>query len=397
MDVAGLRQQIPTCQGLVYMNTGWSGPSPVPVVEAIKERLDYEMESGPTSPEVLDSGRLIQVKLREAVARLLNVSPEEICLTQNTTEGLNIVVNGLSWREGDEIITCSLEHSSVLTPSYYQRRRHGVVVKVLPIASDEAPDIILGKFEEAITARTRMVFLSHIQYSSGLRMPVADIRRMTRDRGILLLLDGAQAAGHIPLDMREMGCDFYSIPGQKWLLGAEGTGALYIREELISRLEPTMVAGKAALRQNDPYRFEANISSVDKFRLTSSSAPLQAGMLEAIGFIQEIGLGDIEGRNLGLAAFMKQALQEIPGVKILSPLDGSNSSGLVSFSIDGVDSGDVASNLWQEHRIVARSVSYPPCARVSLHFFNTEEEADLVVDAVRGLSKRSSSRGVQTT
>ena len=295
MDVAGLRQQIPTCQGLVYMNTGWSGPSPVPVVEAIKERLDYEMESGPTSPEVLDSGRLIQVKLREAVARLLNVSPEEICLTQNTTEGLNIVVNGLSWREGDEIITCSLEHSSVLTPSYYQRRRHGVVVKVLPIASDEAPDIILGKFEEAITARTRMVFLSHIQYSSGLRMPVADIRRMTRDRGILLLLDGAQAAGHIPLDMRKMGCDFYSIPGQKWLLGAEGTGALYIREELISRLEPTMVAGKAALRQNDPYRFEANISSVDKFRLTSSSAPLQAGMLEAIGFIQEIGLGDIEG------------------------------------------------------------------------------------------------------
>ena len=145
MDVAGLRQQIPTCQGLVYMNTGWSGPSPVLVVQAIKQRLDYEMESGPTSPEVLESGRLVQGKLREAVARLLNASPQEICLTQNTTEGLNIVVNGLPWREGDEIITCSLEHSSVLTPSYYQRRRHGVVVKVLPVASDEAPDNILGQ------------------------------------------------------------------------------------------------------------------------------------------------------------------------------------------------------------------------------------------------------------
>ena len=89
----------------------------------------------------------------------------------------------------------------------------------------------------------------------------------------MILLDGAQAAGHIPLDMKEMGCDFYSIPGQKWLLGAEGTGALYIREELISRLEPTMVAGKAAVRQDDPYLFEANTSSIDKFRLTSSSAP----------------------------------------------------------------------------------------------------------------------------
>ena len=397
MDVAGLRQQIPTCQGLVYMNTGWSGPSPVLVVQAIKQRLDYEMESGPTSPEVLESGRLVQGKLREAVARLLNASPQEICLTQNTTEGLNIVVNGLPWREGDEIITCSLEHSSVLTPSYYQRRRHGVVVKVLPVASDEAPDNILGKFEEAITARTRMVFLSHIQYSSGLRMPLAEIRRMTRDRNILILLDGAQAAGHIPLDMKEMGCDFYSIPGQKWLLGAEGTGALYIREELISRLEPTMVAGKAAVRQDDPYLFEANTSSIDKFRLTSSSAPLQAGMLEAIGFIQNIGVGHIEARNLALAASLKQALQEIPGVKILSPLDRSNSSGLVSFSIDGVEPGDAASNLWQEHRIVARSVGYPPCLRVSLHFFNTEEEVDLAVDAVRGLSKSSGSRGVQTT
>ena len=120
-------------------------------------------------------------------------------------------------------------------------------------------------------------------------------------------------------------------------------------------------------------------------------------MLEAIGFIQNIGVGHIEARNLALAASLKQALQEIPGVKILSPLDRSNSSGLVSFSIDGVEPGDAASNLWQEHRIVARSVGYPPCLRVSLHFFNTEEEVDLAVDAVRGLSKSSGSRGVQTT
>ena len=386
MDVARLREQIPVCQRMVYTNTGWSGPSPLSVAKAVREHLDYEMEQGPTTPEVLESGRVVQVGLREAVARLINASTEEVCLTENTTEGLNIVVNGLPWSEGDEIITCDLEHSSVLVPSYYQQRRHGVVVKVLPIATDEAQDGILGKIEEALTERTRLVFLSHIEYSCGLRMPVKKIRKLTRDRGILMLLDGAQTAGHISLDMKDIDCDFYSIPGQKWLLGYEGTGALYVRKDMIPRLEPVKVAGRASLTYEEPYRFEANTDSIDKFLITSSSAPLRAGMLESIRFIQEIGVAEIEGRNLDLATSLKQALREIPGVKVLSPRDRQTSSGLVSFSIDGMDPQVVAASLWDRHRIVARSVAYPPGIRVSLHFFNTEEEVSKVVEAVQGLA-----------
>ena len=197
------------------------------MVEAIKARLDYEMGQGPATPEVLDSGREIEDQARRAVANLLNATPEEICLTKNTTEGINIVINGLTWSQGDEIITCSLEHSSVLVPSYFQQWRHGALVKVVPLASNEGPDAILAKMEASITHRTRLVFLSHIQYSTGLRMPVEEIRRITKDRGIMLLLDGAQTAGHISLDMKELDCDFYAIPGQKWLLGSEGVGALY--------------------------------------------------------------------------------------------------------------------------------------------------------------------------
>ena len=386
MDVARLRDQIPVCGRIVYVNTGWSGPSPVPVVKAIKQRLDYEMEQGPTSPEVYESGRDIQAKARESVARLLNASPEEICLTENTTEGLNIVINGLPWHPGDEIITCDMEHSSVLVPSYYQWSRHGTVVKALPVATDEAQDVILGKIEAALTEQTRLVFLSHIQYSCGLRMPVKEIGELIRDRGILLLLDGAQTAGHIPLDMQDIGCDFYSIPGQKWLLGSEGTGALYIRKELIPQVEPMQVAGRSALPQDNPHSFEPNTSSMDKFLLTSSSTALRAGMLEAIRFIREIGVGEIEARNLDLAASTKRAIQDVPGVKVLSPMEGQNSSGLVSFTIDGVDPTVAVSELWERHRIVARSVSFPPCIRVSLHFFNTAEEIDGIVQAVKELA-----------
>ena len=386
MEISSLRERIPVCKRMVYMNTGWSGPSPISVVQAIKDRLDYEMEDGPTSPEVHESGRELQGKLQQAVARLLNASPEEVCLTENTTEGLNIAINGLPWRAGDEIITCDLEHSSVLVPSYFQQRRHGVAVKVLPIATNEAPDAILGKIEAAMTERTRLVFLSHIQYSCGLRMPVKEIGELTRSRGALLLLDGAQTAGHIPLDVRDIDCDFYSIPAHKWLLGSEGAGALYIRKELIPQVEPVKVAGRAALPTNDPYSFEPNTASIDKFLLTSSSTALRAGMLEAISFIREIGLEEIEGRNLYLAETLKQALQRMPGVKVLSPLEGRSSSGLVSFAVDGADPPAVVSHLWEQHRIVARSVGFPSCVRVSLHFFNTEEEVDRVVETVKKLA-----------
>ena len=385
MDVARLREQIPACQKMVYVNTGWSGPSPVSVVQAITARLDYEMEMGPTSPEVYLSGKEIYAKTKDAVAGLLNASPDELCLTENTTDGLNMVMNGLKWGQGDEIITCNLEHGSVLIPSYYKQQRHGAVVKVLSLASDEPWESILDKVEAAITERTRLIFFSHIQYSCGLRMPVKEIRQLTKGRGILMLLDGAQTAGHISLDMKDIDCDFYSIPGQKWLLGSEGVGALYVRQELVPQVEPMKVAGWSALPQQDPYLFEPNTGSMDKFLGTSASAALRAGMLEAIAFIQGIGVEEIERRNLSLASSLKQALQEIPGVKVLTSMNEYSASGLVSFAVDEVDPKTVVARFWDQHQILARSVEYPSCVRVSLHFFNTEDEVSKVVEAVREL------------
>ena len=385
MDVANLREQIPACQKMVYVNTGWSGPSPVSVVQAITGRLDYEMEMGPTSPEVYLSGKEIYENTRKAVAGLLNASTDELCLTENTTDGLNMVMNGLKWSQGDEIITCNLEHSSVLIPSYYKQHRYGAVVKVLSLAYNEQWESILDKVEAAITDRTRLIFLSHIQYSCGLRMPVKEIRKLTKGRDILMLLDGAQTAGHISLDMKDIDCDFYSIPGQKWLLGSEGIGALYVRRELVPQLEPMKVAGWSALSQGDPYVFEPNTGSMDKFLGTSASAALRAGMLEAIGFIRGIGAEEIERRNLTLASSLKQALQEIPGVKVLTPMNEHSASGLVSFAVDGVDPKTVVSRFWDQHRILVRSVEFPSCVRVSLHFFNTEDEVNKVVEAVRQL------------
>ena len=136
---------------------------------------------------------------------------------------------------------------------------------------------------------------------------------------------------------------------------------------------------------NDPYVFDPNVGSIDKFRPSSTSAALRAGMVESIRFIQEAGVGEIEERNLDLATYMKQALQETPGVRVRSPMDRGSSSGLVSFEVEGVEPAGAVSHLWEQHRIVCRQVNSLSCIRVSLHFFNTEEEIDRIVGAVRDL------------
>ena len=195
----------------------------------MKDRIDQELEMGPIMPEVLESGREIQSQARAAVARLFNASLEEVLVTRNTTEGLNIVLSGLDWNQGDEIIICDMEHGSVIAPAQLIGQRYGVAVKVVDLELLDSSETILTKIEAAVSPRTRMVFVSHILYASGRRMPADELRKLTKDKGVFLMLDGAQTGGHIELDMASSGFDFYSIPGQKWILGYEGSGALFIR------------------------------------------------------------------------------------------------------------------------------------------------------------------------
>jgi L-cysteine/cystine lyase len=387
LDIGRIRDQIPTCQKMTYMNTGWSGPSPISVVEAIARRLEYESYEGPTSPPVQQSGKEIHQSAIAAAALLLNVSPQEVCITQNTTDGLNTALNGLPWQEGDEVITFSLEHSSVLVPAYYLQRSRGVRVIVLPLSPAEEPESIVRKVEAAITSRTRLVFFSHIQYTSGLRMPVEAIRKVTKERGVWMLLDGAQTAGQIALDLRALDCEFYAVPSQKWLLGPDGIGALYIREDMIPMVEPMKVAGHALLSHDDEGNFDVNDASMDKFLLTTRSMPLCAGFTEAVKFVREAGFQEIEARALALARQLKAALSEIPGVTVVSPTRDDISCGLTAFRVEGVEPDEAVTRLWEDHEIVLRQVREMSCIRASTHFFNTEEEIGTFVDAVRGLAR----------
>ena len=383
MDVAKIRAQIPVCRNVTYLNTGWSGPSPEPVLDAIKARVDYESAEGPTSKPVLDSGHEIEDDARQAVADLLNVTPDELCLTQNTTEGLNMVMAGFPWQEGDEIITFDIEHLSVMIPCLYAERRHGVKVRVVELGTNDDWDTILNKIEAQMSPRTRMIAFSHIQFSCGLRMPLEGIRSLTRDKGVYMLVDGAQTPGHIALDLSGADVDFYSTPGHKWMLGPEGTGALFIKREHVEMVQPSYVGHSAVDTEKSPLEFD--LSGMGKFKVSTTSAALAAGYRAAVGFINEAGPADIEARNISLSNHLKAKLLERGNFDVLSPLEGPGLCGLTSFRAAGATSQEIVDRLWEDHGIVARSVGGVDCVRVSSDFYNTEEELDRLMEALAGI------------
>jgi selenocysteine lyase/cysteine desulfurase len=232
-----------------------------------------------------------------------------------------------------------------------------------------------------------MVFFSHIEFSTGLRIPVEGIRALTKDRGIWMLIDGAQAAGHIPLDLQAIDCDFYSIPGQKWLLGPDETGALYVRRSMIPEIQPVDIGYETALEYDRDGGYVPNSDNIEKLLVSTASVPLHAGFLEGIRFVEEVGIGAIEERNLSLASALKAGLATIPGITVLSPMDGPGCTGLVAFAIDGADHEAACEKLWRSSRIMVRDIKYPAGLRASLDFFNTGEEVGALVEAVRRLTQ----------
>ena len=371
---------------MTYLNTGWSGPSPTYVVEAVAERLRYESYNGPTTPEVLESGLEIMAAAKRAVARLFAASPEEILLTENTTEGLNVVINGMHWEEGDEVVICDLEHPSVLLPAYNLQATRGVRLRIVCPPPDARHGEVADLFEGAMTDRTRLVMFSHVQFSSGLRMPAAELAALAHERGAVVLVDGAQGPGHLALDMDELGVDFYSSPGQKWLLGPDQTGALFIRRELIPELRPARIGYRYAESFDHQGGFEPSIDKIEKFMVSTTSVPLRAGFLSAVERVLVLGPAELEARHLVLAARLKTRLSDVPGVTVLSPLEGPECSGLTTFAVAGQDPEQLVDRLWSDDRILVRAIGRPAAIRASTAFFNTEDEVDALADAVQALS-----------
>ncbi len=374
-------QEMPAATSRLYLNTGTFGPLPTCVIESLQERLRAEWRDGRLGTAAFENMATIYGNARHAVARLLNADVEEIALTDNTGEGMNIISYGFNWHEGDEVITTNHEHTSGLVPLYQLRDRFGIVIRVADIGS-RAERPTLPAIAELLTPRTRLISLSHVSWTTGAVLDVRAVASMGRERGIPVLVDGAQSAGAIPVDVKALDVDFYAIPMQKWLCGPDGTGALYVRRASLHTVTPTYV-GYWSIKHEDGVEWELN-DYAQRFELGGRQTAALAGQAAVLNWLEyTVGYSWMFERIASLHAYAHAALQTVPGLTMLTPQPGA--SGLISFTLEGHKDNEFVSYLIAQNNIYIRNIPSIKALRVSTGFYNTEKEIDTLVNALKEL------------
>ena len=238
---------------VTYCNTGTLGAIPRDVMDVLVkglERLEHELPDWPyfqADGEPL-TGYQPLTQARAEVGAFINAPADEISFTQNATMGMSFIANGLDLAAGDEIVSTKQEHAGGIGGFRLRAKRHGVVVRELPLddALAKGPDGVVAMFADAITPRTRVVMFSHITSGKGINMPAKELCALARSRGALAVVDGAQAVGQIRVDVKELGCDVYAASPHKWLLAPKGTGILYIKRDVQPRIWNTLASGPAS-------------------------------------------------------------------------------------------------------------------------------------------------------
>jgi selenocysteine lyase/cysteine desulfurase len=366
----------------VYLNSGGSGPPSRETIRAMREADD--LCSGPAYLEGADfyaHQGTKYARAREAAARLTGVNPDDIALIQSTTHGMNLGAFALDWRAGDEVVSSRSEHPGCLVPLHALEKRYGARLRLVE------PPITAEKVEEVMTPQTRLVSISHVDWTTGQVLPLGEISTLARDRGALTLVDGAQSVGNIPVDIPATGVDMYAFTGHKWVLGPEGMGGFYVRPGLVPDRVGSTSLGYASLSDSTAFRAEGGYeeylhAGARRFEASTMSPALAAGFAQAADAAHERGLeGFAEIRRR--AELLASLLEEQPHITLRSPRPAS--SGLVSFEISGVTAREAAEKLLAQ-RFVVRFIPEPyPYVRASTHLFNTDEELEALAEAVSKL------------
>jgi L-cysteine/cystine lyase len=358
-DASSFRAQFPVLERLAYLNAGTEGPLPRAAAEVVRQRIDLEVEGGRCGRPYFEETMSLRDRARAAYASVLGAEPSEVALTGSTTDGVNTVIGGLDLRRGDEIVTSDQEHPGLLAPLARARRRHGISVRVVPFAE------VAG----AVTSSTRLIACSHVSWVGG---EVADVPALVAT-GVPVLLDAAQALGAIPLDLHELGVDFYAGSGQKWLCGPEGSGALFVRPD---RLEDLLVPwpGYSSLADSHEALESDWAEGAPRLDHGFPAGMRSAWALASLGVFEAAGWDWVYERAASLAASLADRLTE----RGLSVRPRGRST-LVSWAASDVDA-EVA-RLAAE-RVVVRSIPAFGLVRASVGAWTSEEEIERLVELV---------------
>jgi len=388
LDLSRARAETPAAENGTYLNNAGCSLMPQPVIDAVQEYFALEAEIGGFKASIQESETIASVY--GSVAALINAKPNEIALMGSHTLAWQSLFQGLRFEEGDRILTSRSEYGANYVAMLQMQKRTGCVIDVIPCRNDGATDPVA--LEKMIDGKVRLIAINWIPTNGGLMNPAAEIGRTARAHGIPYLLDACQAVGQVPVDVEDLGCDYLTATGRKWLRGPKGTGFLYVREEKLSGpgCEPGIIDDFGA-PWTGPDSYEL-IDTARRFETHENEPALRLGLGAAADYACSVGLATIRERVKQLAEGLRNELRALPGITVQDL--GAEHAGLVTFSHASVAAGDITAALNAENitvKTLPRTGAYldtlardiPDLVRVSAHYYNLQDELERVLGAIR--------------
>jgi len=366
----------------IYLNNASVSLMPKQSIEAMNEFLISYNSIGPDSK---DSEPFVTEKLRNVrkiIAKIISCQPDEVVLTQSTTDGINIVANGLSFNKKSNIIIRGMthEHHSNFYPWIKLQKK----IKIKNLSIDKNGFFKLDDLKSLIDENTKLLALSHALYNTGSILPVKEIAKILQNK-TPFFIDSAQTIGCIgEIDVSEIKCDFMSFNGSKWLCGPMGTGLFYCNRKSSELLEPMTIGGESAIIYDDSNLAYKELP--DKFQTGFRNYVGIVGLESSVNYLLKFGMKNIHKKNQYLSNLFREELLKIPNIILYGTENPNDRTSIVSFNIKGMDSQKLVDKLEKQNIILAvREIMEKKIVRASPHFFNTESEILQVIDAIKKL------------
>jgi selenocysteine lyase/cysteine desulfurase len=376
-----IRDQFLLARDKVFFNNGTIGAMPRVVFERTVEHLRKmatdlaDWDYNPASEWIAGYGP--HTDIRSKAAALVHCKPNELALTENVTEAMNYLANGLTVEPGSDVLITDQEHPGGQCPWLSAAARHHANVIQMRVPKPvESPAEAMQAFYNAVTPRTRILAISHVITGAGSILPVKQICAEAKARGIFTILDGAQAFAHIKVDLEDIGCDAYVGCFHKWMLAPAGTGFLFVRENRAREVATTLASTHWNDHADDGYRFSQR---------GTGSLSLLMGLDAALDFHNAIGPQRVQERIKYLGDYLRDGLRKIPGVRLYTSSHPEMSAGITVYSVDGVTGPQLQAEMWNRARLRPRANG--PGVRHSTHIFNNPAEIDKALSVVRALAK----------
>ncbi len=386
IDIARARAETPSCAKVAHFNNAGAALMPRVVLDAQIDHLRLEGEMGGYEAAAAAADKIAGTY--SAVARLLNCTEEEVALVENATVAWNQAFYAFDFEPGDRILTAEAEYAANYIAYLKVAKDHGVVVEVVP--SDETGQLSVAALEAMIDDKVKLISVTHVPTNGGLVNPAAEIGKVARAAGIPFLLDACQSAGQLALDVEELGCDLLSVTGRKYLRGPRGSGFLYVREAMLERLDPPMPDLHAATWvERDRYELRPDARRFENWEFNYAAI---VGLGVAVDYALGWGLEAIEDRVVKLAHHLRLRLDEELGLPVYDL--GARKCGIVTTALPGITAAEVRNRLHAQGinashstpnstRIDAEKRELPDLLRLSVHYYNDEDEIDRLIQALR--------------